>query len=430
MASKKNNKRMQSLGRLSFYLEPLEQRVMLSTTQLTPAQIRHAYGFDQTYFTVNGKTVADNGAGETIAIVDAYGDPTIAADLKSFDATYGLANPNFKTVQMGGSVSTNASWSLETSLDVEWAHAVAPGANIVLVEAKSASMTDLMAAVNYAKNLSGVVSVSMSWGASEFTSETSLDSSFSKAGVTFVASSGDNGSGTNYPAASKNVLSVGGTTLSVDNAGNYQGETAWSGSGGGYSAIEGNNVPDVSYDADPSTGYMVYDTTKYENYSGWWVVGGTSAGSPQWAGLIADADQGRALRGEAALSSAQTISDLFSLPSSDFHDITSGSNGGYSAGTGYDLVTGLGTPIVQNIVDGLVGGNVTTNASGTPVSGVVSTTSTTTTTTKTATAKKAAAKATKATKAVEAHTQYVAVAATGGVSHVGLSYFDRQVNWS
>jgi subtilase family serine protease len=346
----------------------------------SPAQIGQAYGFNQIAFD-NGAIKGD-GSGQTIAIVDAYNDPTIASDLQAFDATYGLAPPpSFQVVNQNGGSSLPASdtgWDLEISLDVEWAHAMAPGANIVLVEANSNQYSDLMAAVNYARNQPAVSVVSMSWGGGEWSNETGYDSYFTTPaghqGITFVASSGDGGSANapEFPSVSPNVLAVGGTLLTTDVSGNYQGETAWSGSGGGISTVEAQpyyqqgvvtqsatmrTVPDVAYNSGNSTAtsdYAVYDTS---GYSGWIQVYGTSAGAPQWSALVAIADQGRALQGEGSLDGAsQTLPMLYQLPQSDFHDITSGSNGGYSAGSGYDLVTGRGSPLANLVVAGLVGG--------------------------------------------------------------------------
>ncbi len=328
----------------------------------TPAQVRQAYGFNQT-----GAT----GAGQTIAIVDAYYDPNAYSDLTTFDQQTGLANPpSFKQVQMGGVTQVDSGWAAETSLDVQWAHAVAPAANILLVEAKSSSMADLQSAVSYAASQPGVAAVSMSWGAPEFSGENSFDSTYltpkGHPGVTFIASSGDAGSAgaPEYPSVSPNVLAVGGTTLNLASANGYGSETAWSGSGGGLSRFEfepafqkmvqGTGVrttPDVGYDANPSTGFLVYDSVPQNGQAGWWVVGGTSAGAPQWAGIIALTDQVRAANGKAPLANAASY--LYTLPSSDFHDVTSGSNGGYSAGRGYDLVTGLGSPIVNLVVSDL-----------------------------------------------------------------------------
>jgi subtilase family serine protease len=354
-------------------LEGLEERLVLS---FNPAQIRHAYGFDQIAF--NG--IPGDGRNQTIAVVDAYDDPNIAGDLAAFDSAYGIAAPpTFTKVNQTGGTSYPAGdtgWALEISLDVEWAHAVAPAANILLVEANSNSFSDLFAAINYAKGVAGVSVVSMSWGSGEFGSETGYDSYFvtpaGHTGITFVASSGDNGSSgaPEYPSISKNVLSVGGTELALDGSGNYLSETGWSGSGGGVSVYEAqpsyqNGVvtqsstqragPDVAYDGSGNSPFSVYDSY---GYGGWIAVYGTSAGAPQWASLIAIADQGRAAAGQGTLDGpSQTLPKLYQLPQSDFHDITSGSNGGYSAGPGYDLVTGRGSPYANLIVPALIDGS-------------------------------------------------------------------------
>lgn len=337
----------------------------------SPQQISQAYGFNQIYFQ-NGAIKGD-GSGQTIAIVDAYNQPNIASNLRTFDATYGLPDPpSLQVVNQNGGTSLPAAdtgWGLEESLDVEWAHAMAPGASILLVEANSAGYGDLMAAVDYARNQPGVSVVSMSWGSSEWSGESYYDSYFSTPGghqgVTFIASSGDNGT-VEYPSTSPNVLAVGGTQLTTDSAGNYVSEVAWSGSGGGISGAESQPgyqqgvvtqtstnraVPDVAYNGSNNSPYAVYDTSE----GGWIQVYGTSAGAPQWAALVAIANQGRALNGEGSLDGgSQTLPALYQLPQSDFHDITSGGNGSYSAAPGYDLVTGRGSPIANLVVAGLV----------------------------------------------------------------------------
>jgi len=356
-------------------VEELEARHLLSV--FTPAQIRHAYGFDQLSF-ANGRVQAD-GSGQTIAIVEAFHDPKISTDLHYFDWIFGLPDPpKFTQVnERGGTAftSVNPAWALETALDVEWAHAMAPRANILLVEADSASFSDLLAAVNYARYQPGVVVVSMSWGSQEFSYETAYDAYFTTppghiggsglpGGITFVASSGDNGAGTSYPAVSPNVLAVGGTSLTVGPGGSYGSEKAWSSSGGGMSlyerkpsfqmALAGSmrSTPDVALNGDPYTGYYIYDTVAYWGNSGWFQDAGTSAAAPQWAAIIALADQGRALMGKGSLSNAQSL--VYSLPAGDFHDIAGGSSG-YAAGLGYDLVTGRGTPKANLVVQHLLG---------------------------------------------------------------------------
>ena len=338
-------------------------------TGYTPAQIRQAYGINKISF--NNGTVAGDGSGTTIAIVNAYNDPKIANDLHQFDLQFGLADPVLTTVNKTGGAAlpaANGGWITEIALDVEWAHAIAPGANILLVEANSASLGDLLTAVNYARNATGVVAVSMSWGAGEFAGESAYDSYFTTpgghGGVTFVAASGDSGAPAGYPAISPNVLSVGGTTLSLDGQGGYGSESGWSGSGGGISAYESqpgyqNGVvtqstayrtgPDVAYDANPGTGFPVYDSYNNPASAPWGQWGGTSDAAPQWAALVAIADQGRALAGKAALDGAtQTLPMLYALPAADFHDTTAARATAVPAirpAAGYDLVTGRGNPL-------------------------------------------------------------------------------------
>ena len=359
----------------------------------TPTQIREAYGF---------AGVQEDGAGQTIAIVDAYDDPTISSDLNAFDAAFGLpAPPSFERVAQNGSTNypptdpagpgnANGTWEEETALDVEWAHAMAPGASLLLVEANNA--TTLYTAVGYAKQQPGVSAVVMSFYQPETSSSDTADSIFTTPsghiGVTFVGSSGDYGAygepnttsyNVDYPAASPNVLGVGGTELSVDANGNYASETGWGnsgssdvegGSGGGISSYEaqpswqsgivtqssaGRAVPDVSFDADPATGVAVYDSYDFGTKTPWIEAAGTSLGAPAWAGIIADINQGRVADGETELNGqTQTNQMLYSLPESDFHDITTGNNG-YAAGTGYDLVTGRGTLIANLLIPAMIG---------------------------------------------------------------------------
>ena len=318
---------------------------------------------------INFGSVSGTGAGQTIAIIDSYFDPNISSDLAKFDSQYGLsAPPSFTQYVENGLAQDNSGWALETALDVEWAHAIAPAANIVLVEARP-DLNDLFSAVSFASQLSGVSVVSMSWGTGEFSGETAYDGVFTTPaghnGVTFVASSGDSGT-TEYPSASPNVLSVGGTTLSVTGQGGIISETGWSGSGSGSSSYESQptwqtaavssgglssgsrTTPDVAWDANPSTGVSVYDSVPYYGQSGgWFTVGGTSVGAPSWAGLIAIADQGLARNGVGSLSNAQA--SLYQLSSTVFNHPTSGSNGSTSSST-YGLVAGLGSPKANLLV--------------------------------------------------------------------------------
>jgi subtilase family serine protease len=381
-----------------------------SPVGLSPSTVRHAYGIDNVSF--NG--VTGDGSGQTIAIVDAYNAPTIASDLSTFNNTFNLPSSTLTVVGQTGSQTSlpgldpaprGNSWAVETSLDVEWAHAVAPRANLLLVEANSSSLLDLFQAVDTARNASGVSVVSMSFGTSEFSDQGSYDYHFTTpaghAGVTFVASSGDYGAyaspnsttmSVQYPAASPNVLGVGGTRLALDSSGNYSTESAWGsgtssnsggGAGGGVShytsqpsyqtgvvtqTSTSRGVPDVAFLADPASGVAVVDSYDYGSATPWLQVGGTSLAAPMWAGVMATVNQGRALAGSATLDGAsQTLPKLYSLASSNFHDVTTGNNG-YAAGSGYDLVTGRGTPVVNLLAPALAGISSTT-APGTPTIG-------------------------------------------------------------
>jgi subtilase family serine protease len=312
-------------------------------TGFTPLQIWTAYG------------IKGDGKGQTIAIVDAYDDPSALSDVNVFSTTFSsplpqfnVGGPTFTKATPQGKPRTDSGWALEISLDVQWAHAIAPQANILLVEAKSASFANLLSACDYAV-AHGAGVVSCSWGGGEFSSETQYDSHFNRTGVSFTVSSGDSGAGAQYPAASPYVVAVGGTTLITQSGGTYVSESGWSGSGGGTSAYEAvpsfqsslrygrRSIPDVALVADPNTGVSVYDTTGYNGQKGWFTVGGTSAGAPMWAGIIAIANSQRA----STLNGVNTA--LYSLSGTDFHDITSGSNG-LPTGAGYDQVTGIGSP--------------------------------------------------------------------------------------
>jgi len=304
-----------------------------------------------------------NGAGQTVAIVDAYDDPNAASDLAVYRSQYGLpacttANGCFRKVDQNGGTSyprSNGGWAEEISLDLDMVSAICPNCHILLVEASSASITSLGTAVNTAVRL-GATEVSNSFGGSESSSDTSYDSSyFNHPGVAITVSSGDNGYGVEYPAASRYVTAVGGTSL--HRASNSRGwaETAWSGAGSGCSAYDAQPswqtgvitsscgkraIADVSADADPATGVAVYDSFSYQGHSGWLVFGGTSVASPIIASVYA-------LAGNA---SSVTGGSYPYTHSSSLNDVTSGSNGSCggtslcTAGGGWDGPTGLGTP--------------------------------------------------------------------------------------
>jgi subtilase family serine protease len=322
-----------------------------SPTGYGPAQFQTAYALPS----------ASAGGGQTIAIVDAYDDPQAESDLARYSQAYGLpactsANGCFRKLNQSGGTSyprKDQGWALEISLDVQVAHAICPNCKLLLVEASSNSFANLLAAEDYASAHANVVS--NSWGASEFASETSsgYDSHFNRPGVAITVSSGDNGYGVEYPAASRFVTAVGGTTLKLNPDKTRASETAWSGSGSGCSAYESKpswqtdsgcsrrSVADVSADADPSTGASVYDTAGYYGQSGWFQVGGTSLASPLTAAVYA-------LAGNAA--STTSGSYPYSHNSSLFA-VLSGTNSGSCssylcrAGSGYVGPTGLGTPI-------------------------------------------------------------------------------------
>ena len=321
---------------------------------VTPAEIKKIYNIP-----------AHGGAG-TIALIDAYDDANMESDLAVFDKQFGLpscttANGCFEKHVMASSTASNSGWAMETSLDVEWAHAIAPSAKILLVEAKTPSGANLLSAIDYATSRKDVVAISMSWGGAEFSDELSYDTHFvdkANPAAAFFASSGDDGAGASWPASSPNVIGVGGTSLQLASSGALIAESAWSGSGGGVSAYEKEPayqtaykiskangmraIPDVSYDADPASGYPIYITTGTGSKAKgvWDEVGGTSAGAPQWAAIQALGDSAALAKFYADKASTSTLKY--------FRDITSGSNGTCTyycdARKRYDYVTGLGSP--------------------------------------------------------------------------------------
>ena len=330
---------------------------------MTPAQIKMVYKLPQ-------NVAVPSGARKTIAIIGVYANPDMESDLAAFDKAFALPactassgclelhpmSAPTKTAASVPATKAEKGWDMEAALDVEWAHAIAPNAKILLVEADTPSGANLMTAVDYARSRADVVSVSMSWGGQEFKGETSLDSHFTSThAVAFFASSGDSGAGTSWPAASPKVIAVGGTRIHLSSSGTFVSETAWDGSGGGISIYEKEPayqktynisrshgmraIPDVAYNADPSSGFSIYHS------GAWYVVGGTSAGAPQWAAIAA--------LGTSTKSVAPTLAKLYKDKSSTansayFRDIVSGTNGdcGYlcSARARYDYVTGLGSP--------------------------------------------------------------------------------------
>jgi len=348
-----------------------------------PQTIWTAYGFGSLSCThtttIDWTDPSLCGHGQTIAIVDAYDDPNIASDLQTFDTQFGLpsctvTNGCFVKSAPSG-IKANSGWALEISLDVQWAHSIAPGAKIVLVESSDNSLGNLLGGESTAVK-TGAQQVSNSWGGSEFSGESSYDYYFNSPTTSFFVASGDGGHGVEWPAASPYVIAVGGTMLNVDGSGNYLGETAWSDSGGGLSAYEPKpsyqnsflsgtqrGIPDVAYDGNPNTGVYVYDSVPINGQAGWWVVGGTSAGAPQWTGISAIANSQNAKLASASFGTSNALygaaSGAESSPQTNpyltnYHDITSGSNGNCGSvcntGPGYDEVTGLGSPQANNLI--------------------------------------------------------------------------------
>ncbi len=349
-------------------LDVLDRRALLSG--FSPAGLSTAYGLNSISFPTSNGSIAGNGAGQTIALIDAFHDSTLSSDLAAFDSRFDLPSPSLTVIDQAGGVA-NSGWTLEEALDVEWAHAMAPEANLVVVEAHSQSRADLLTAVNTARYIPSVSVISMSWGFPEVRNQANYDVYFQTPpghiGITFVAASGDNGTagGVEWPSVSVNVLSVGGTTLSTDGFGDYEYETAWSGSGGGYSkftaepsyqrAIQGTgkrSTPDVAFAADPNTGVQIYETNPGSSQGFWQVVGGTSLGTPAWAAIIAIADQGRALEGLGSLDGpSQTIPSIYSFSAGDFHSIP---RPAHSSGINANITTGRGTPVGSLLINDLV----------------------------------------------------------------------------
>jgi len=308
----------------------------------SPSQMRTCYG------------ISGNGSG-TIAIVDAYDDKYALADFNTFSAQYGLAqetstdvtNPSNQHLQVvyasGSKPRFNSGWSQEESLDIEWAHAMAPNAKIVLIEAASNSNNNLYSADDLAASYGH--QCSNSWGGGESSSETGTDSHFNHSGTVYFFSGGDNGGSIEYPSSSPNVVACGGTTVSLNANGTRSNETAWSGTGCGHSAYEAipsfqsglsdgshRGTDDISAVADPNTGVSVHWNT------GWYIFGGTSVACPMLAAMCNDSGTNRSggPAENAAIYAARGGSSLF--------DVTSGTAGSFSAHSGWDYPTGCGTP--------------------------------------------------------------------------------------
>ncbi len=316
-------------------------------TGLTPADVQGAYGLP-----------VDGGTGRTVAVVDAFDDPTAEADLAAYRSAFAL--PACTTASgcltvVGGDGTAHrprpdVGWAEEISLDLDAVSAACPGCRLLLVEARSSAMADLLAAERTALGWPGVVAVSNSWGGSEPAGAAAASGAFAHPGVLVTVSSGDSGYGVEFPASASSVVAVGGTTLTVDASHRRVAETAWSGAGSGCSAAvpkpawqrdvscPRRAVADVAAVADPASGLAVRDTFGQPAGTGWAVVGGTSLSSPLIAAVHAAA--GSTLDSPAALYATGVA----------LHDVTSGRNGTCrpavrcTAGPGWDGPTGLGTP--------------------------------------------------------------------------------------
>ncbi len=385
----------------------------------TPAQIRAAYGLPAlpaAGASLSAAQAAQGGAGQTIYIVDAMHDPNVAAELAAFNQKFGLASCTTKAIAAtsalplakasagacefsvvyataAGTMGTaapayDAGWATEIALDVQWAHATAPLARIVLIEAPDPSQASLLGAIKLA-NAMGPGVVSMSFGGTEGSNTAAVDAAFAGTGMSYLAATGDNGAGVSWPAVSTRVLAVGATTLSYSGSGTRS-EVAWSGTGGGTSAytpapayqtaaVPGmgaaarRTVADVAFNGDPSTGQYVAVQSPGSSAVGWMSVGGTSLSTPQWAGLIAVANAMRGLASQAALGAPHAVlyGSIATVPgsyASNFADVTKGSDGSCascSARAGYDPLTGLGTPNAGALLNTLAG------AAAAPVAPVV-----------------------------------------------------------
>lgn len=386
----------------------------------TPAQIKAAYAMAALPAAANlaatrftAAQAAAMGAGQTIYLVDSNDDPNAAAELAAFNAQFGLpgcttvpmpattrlplaaaavsAGCTFSVVYVGanGQLSNtepayDSGWASEIALDVQWSHATAPLARIILLEAPSGTLTNLTAAIQLA-NLMGPGVVSMSFGGAEGSYVPAYDGIFTRAGSSYVASTGDSGAGVNWPSVSTNVMAVGGTTLNYTGAG-VRSEVTWSGTGGGLSAFEieptfqtvvtvpgepvakagaktaptmYRGVADVALTADPMRGVYVAMIPRGARAVSWGAFGGTSVGAPQWSGVIAVANAQRAAVSKAALGGKavamlyQNVAAVKGIYAGAFCDVSAGSDGTAAtakAGNGYDLPTGLGTPNVSNLL--------------------------------------------------------------------------------
>ncbi len=397
------------LGEISRDSDETTKLITASPRQLTPALVRAAYGLDLVHNPANPATM---GQGQTIAIIAAYHNPGIAKDLATFSHRFSLpacASGCFSVVYTRHNMATTQAppiskiWAVESSLDVLWAHATAPLAKIILVEAASNAGADMFAAASYASKTLGASVVNMSFGVAEWPGTPNATRYyFNSTNASFVTSSGDSGYHVQFPASSPSVLSVGGSNLSLTITGRYIGETGWTGAGGGISAYEaglpaawpnttaaglvsawqnaaatkgGRPVPDVALHAAPILGYHVISESGFGagNSAS---LAGTSAAAPQWAGFVAIANALRLQQGKQAFSTVPGAANRVSLQTAlaqisaqpggaagylnRFNDVattlTPRTNCGLycNAAPGRDMVTGLGTPKLGALIPALV----------------------------------------------------------------------------
>ena len=394
--------------------KPMAASTTVST--YSPAQIRAAYGLPAlptAGASISAAMAARLGAGQTIYIVNAKHNPNVIAELAAFNTKFGLPACTTKTIAVtatlplapasataceisvvynnaAGGMTANApaydaGWATEIALDVQWAHATAPLARIVLIEAADASLNSLLGGVKLA-NAMGPGVVSMSFGANEGSYTASVDGAFGAANMTYLAATGDSGAAVSWPSVSPKVLAVGGTTLSYTGSG-ARAEVAWSGTGGGASAyvpapsyqtkaVPGaglttfRTVADVAFNADPSSGQYTAVMAPGSTAVKWMSMGGTSLATPQWAGLVAIGNAVRAQAAKPALGAAHAFfyNGIGAVPgtyAAAFADVVQGKHGtcgSCTAQRGYDQLTGLGTPNVESLLNTFANGGASASA--------------------------------------------------------------------
>jgi subtilase family serine protease len=332
-----------------------------------PASLACVYGVTPMVTGCNPETLTTvaTGGSRAIAIVDAFDDPNVMSDLNVYSAQYGLpaiTADNFQVVYATGTQPAQdptGGWEVEESLDVDMAHALAPNAKIIFVEAASNSGADLIMAEKVAAKMveaAGGGEVSNSWGGHEFKGEERFEQFFAKPRVVFFASAGDH-PGTEFPSVMSRVVSVGGTVIQRSSEGDYMAEVSWPATGGGKSKVvktpayqsviasivgHRRGVPDISLDASPVSGVWIYDTIpSHGTVLKWTTVGGTSVASPASAALVNNA-------GHFNKTSIAELTEIYANygDAEDFRDITAGvcNNGGETmAVVGWDFCTGVGS---------------------------------------------------------------------------------------